>query len=123
MIKKILIILFVMLAGILLVSKPSISPRHVPKTQSVTLIIADKTYTTDFIASQSALALLQSVNIPVTVKKYSFGTLVESINNLQNTKDKAWIYFINGNSASVGADSYILKPGDKIEWKYLKPQF
>lgn len=89
----------------------------------------DKTshYSENYMASTSALTILESVatqsGIPVKLKKFSFGTMVESINNEANTKDKAWIYFVNDQSASVSADSYIVRPGDKIDWKYIKPSF
>jgi hypothetical protein len=85
------------------------------------------TFTPALPASTSALTLLENVtrdsNIPLETKKYSFGTLVESINGLKNTPDKAWIYFVNGASAAVGADSYQVQPGDVIDWKYVTPQF
>jgi len=29
-----------------------------------------------------------------------------------------WVYTVNGESASVGVDQYVLKPGDKVEFHY-----
>lgn len=29
-----------------------------------------------------------------------------------------WVYMVNGESASVGCDQYVLTPGDKVEWHY-----
>ncbi|MBQ8177463.1 MAG: DUF4430 domain-containing protein [Oscillospiraceae bacterium] len=29
-----------------------------------------------------------------------------------------WMYFVNGEEASVGCDSYVLADGDRIEWLY-----
>ncbi|MDZ7586566.1 MAG: DUF5667 domain-containing protein [Patescibacteria group bacterium] len=55
------------------------------------------------------------------VKDYDFGSLVEAINGVKNTSDKAWIYFINGESATKAADKQELKAGDVVEWKYEKP--
>ena len=48
------------------------------------------------------------------------GFLVEEINGLtQNPKEGMyWIYYINGETASVGVSQYILQPNDIIEWKY-----
>jgi hypothetical protein len=54
-------------------------------------------------------------------KAYDFGVFVNSINNQISGSDKAWIYFVNGQSGQVAADKYILKPGDVIEWKYIEP--
>jgi hypothetical protein len=103
--------------------RPVVLGSSVAKNLTVSLVIDSKIRTSDYIASQSALAQLQSSGVPISIKSYSFGTLVESINTVKNTKDKSWIYFVNGASASVGADKYILSPGDTIEWKYIKPQF
>lgn len=57
------------------------------------------------------------------VKQYDFGVFVEGIGGVDNTKDKAWIYFVNGKSPEMAADKYLLKPGDVVEWKYIKPPF
>lgn len=63
--------------------------------------------------------LAESQNLDLITKQYDFGTLVESIAGLESSSSKAWIYFINGESASVGADQYILKDKDIVEWKYI----
>lgn len=84
-------------------------------------------YQANLTENLTALDLLTNTtkenNIVLTVKKYDFGTLVESINNTKNNSTKAWIYFVNDQSPSVGADKYILKAGDKVEWRYIKPSF
>jgi hypothetical protein len=73
-------------------------------------------------APSTVFDLLKSTS-KITYKTYSFGTMVESINGLKNTPELAWIFYVNGQSASVGADQYQLQPGDVVEWKYVKPQF
>ena len=60
-------------------------------------------------------------NIAIETKRYSFGTLIESINALKSNMDKAWIFFVNAKAADKSADSYILSPNDKVEWKYITP--
>ena len=35
----------------------------------------------------------------------------------QSSKKEYWAFYVNGKMAEVGAGSYILKDGDKIEWK------
>jgi hypothetical protein len=107
---------------------PSPSPSPVPHSAALTIDFGNrKTYsiTQDIPATTSAFDLLQIVssrqNIPLTFKSYSFGTLVESIDGLKNTPQKAWIYFVNGQSPNVGADKYLLQPGDKVDWQYIKP--
>ncbi|MBR6784672.1 MAG: DUF4430 domain-containing protein [Clostridia bacterium] len=46
---------------------------------------------------------------------------IEGINNIFEMdfgKSSGWIYFVNGESPSVGCQSYELVDGDKIEWHY-----
>lgn len=46
---------------------------------------------------------------------------IEGINNVYEMdfgKSSGWIYFVNGDSPSVGCESYELVDGDEIEWHY-----
>ena len=46
---------------------------------------------------------------------------IEGINNVYEMdfgKSSGWIYFVNGESPSVGSESYVLSDGDEIEWHY-----
>jgi hypothetical protein len=106
------------------------TPRVLPASISIdqaTLIIDKYSVSLSLSDPQTALSLLTTAaklqSLKLTTKQYDFGVLVEAIGDLANTSDKSWIYFVNGNSASVGADKYIVNPGDVIEWKYVKPQF
>jgi hypothetical protein len=38
------------------------------------------------------------------------------------TDRKYWQYFVNGILAPVGADSYVPKEDDVIEWRFEEPQ-
>ncbi len=48
---------------------------------------------------------------------------IEGINNLYETDfgdSSGWIYFVNGESPSVGCGSYVLSDGDRIQWSYTR---
>lgn len=64
---------------------------------------------------------LEENNIPFEVENYDFGVFVKSINGLESTNEKAWIYFVNGESGQVAADKMDLEKGDLVEWKYITP--
>lgn len=85
------------------------------------------TYSEKDFQDKSAYDLLKKTvevnKIELTVKQYDFGVMIEEIDERKNTTDKAWIYFINGSSATNAADKYIVQQGDLIEWKYIKPAF
>jgi hypothetical protein len=100
----------------------------VQQTAQVVLHFGDAiaTHTATLEPELSALSALMQVasssGRQVEVKSYSFGTLIESIDGYANSTDKAWIYFVNNTPASVGADGYLVKPNDLIEWRYTKPE-
>ena len=56
-------------------------------------------------------------------KDYNFGKLVVSIGGTANSKDMAWIYYVNDEAGDKAADKFKLVSGDKVEWKYeaVKP--
>ncbi len=61
--------------------------------------------------------------IELVTKQYDFGVLVESIGEIKNTQDQAWIYFVNDQAGEVASDQYELSDGDMIEWRYIEPEF
>lgn len=102
------------------------------KVNSVTTVVdfGDEnkiTYSEKDFTNKTAYDLLKKTaeknNFEIKVKQYDFGVFVEEIDGRKNTNEKAWIYFLNSVSATTAADTYIVKPGDLIEWKYIKPQF
>lgn len=72
----------------------------------------------------SAFMLLQKVvkeiNFSMKFQESDFGVFVEEINGVKNgdKKNFYWMYYVNGESASVGASQYTLQSGDVIEWKF-----
>ena len=58
----------------------------------------------------------------IDAKQYDFGIFIQGIGGKENTNDKSWIYFVNGEAGNVAADQRILEAGDRVEWKYIKPQ-
>ena len=84
-------------------------------------------YSAEHEQSVTALSLLMDAaeenDVEIQVTEYDFGTMVDSIGGRESSSEMAWIYFINGQSANVGADSYEVEPGDTIEWKYIEPSW
>jgi len=65
----------------------------------------------------TALDLLKS-NYQVVTKTFSgLGEFVESINGIKPDSKHFWAFYVNGKSSNVGAGSYTVKDGDKLEWK------
>ena len=71
----------------------------------------------------STLSVFDALLLVATVNYTDYGSLVyiEAINNVwnnQNLTNNFWLYYINGQKASIAANSYILKAADIILWSY-----
>lgn len=84
------------------------------------------TYSAAVQEGETALSLLQRLSDQkhkLTIKHYDFGDLVEGIDGYENGPERAWIYFVNGNSGDVGAGDKAIVPGDELKWSYMKPSY
>ena len=86
-------------------------------------IILDKT-SFEIEEGDTALKILREAaskyNLQLEVKN---GYYVLGINNLYEKEFgdlSGWMYYINGKSASVGANEYVPKDGDLIEWRFTR---
>lgn len=68
----------------------------------------------------TAYDVLKNSPYEVVVKQYDFGIMVTSIKGMENTKERAWMYSVNGKHGETAADKYVLHEGDRIEWKFTK---
>ncbi|MBY0040241.1 DUF4430 domain-containing protein [Bacillus cereus] len=69
---------------------------------------------------ETALSLLQKVmGDKVESETMSFGTYVKGIDGLMAGATSAWLYDVNDKSAEVGADSYKLKSGDAVVFRFV----
>ncbi|PEL81452.1 DUF4430 domain-containing protein [Bacillus wiedmannii] len=69
---------------------------------------------------ETALSLLQKVmGDKVTAETMSFGTYVKGIDGLMAGDTSGWLYDVNDKSAEVGADSYKLKSGDVVVFRFV----
>lgn len=75
--------------------------------------------------NETAFSMLEKLTgekgIEIQTQKYDFGIFVKSIMGKESTQDLSWIYFVNGKSGDIAADKFIIKPGDIVEWKHIKP--
>ena|GEM_PF-1584346 len=55
----------------------------------------------------------------IEYRKTSSGVLVLSIDSIPNTGTAFWLYFVNDSSGPVASDRYILKSGEKAEWRFI----
>ena len=67
--------------------------------------------------NKTALDLLKTGHKVETKEFAGIGEFVESINGVKADNKHFWEFIVNGKSSNVGASSYEVKDGDKIEWK------
>ena len=101
--------------------------------KEVVLVIDDgggnpNTFVAEFKEGMTAFDLLKNKTeesgIALKTKTYDIGILVEAIRDKENGQDgKYWLYYVNGEMPMVAADKLIIKPGDKVEFKFEKSPF
>jgi hypothetical protein len=72
----------------------------------------------DGVDGKNALELLQQSHKLETKTFEGMGVLVTSIDGKAADFDHFWALYVNGQQSQVGADAYITKAGDKLEWKF-----
>lgn len=99
--------------GLFLVFRtPAVAPTTTNQTQAIVY---------QGVEGKSALELLKA-NATVETQSFDFGEMVTSVNGIPSTSDYFWLYYVNGEPAQVGADTYITKSTDTIEWRYEQAQ-
>ncbi len=82
-------------------------------------IVNDVAFTQGQTVLQAVQAALAQKDIAVATKEYKgLGTMVTKIGAVENGTSKYWQYWVNGRYPAVGADQYLLKSGDVVEWKF-----
>lgn len=75
----------------------------------------------EIISGKTALDLIKEKTKVVTKGKGANAYVVEINGRVaEDSKKEFWAFYVNGKKAEVGAGSYQLKEGDKIEWKIEK---
>lgn len=89
--------------------------------KQATLIAGDSTNTLTFTEGQTlydALLKAQEAGLTLELKEYpGMGYFVAKIGSLAPTADKYLMYSVNGEEASEGISSYILKENDVVKWE------
>lgn len=90
----------------------------------VSLIIGEKTFQSQFKEGMTAFDFLNDSGLNLKTKAYDIGILIEAIGDKENGQDGFyWMYYVNGVLPMVGADQYVLEPGDKVEFKFEKSSY
>ncbi|MBK5215473.1 MAG: DUF4430 domain-containing protein [Candidatus Pacebacteria bacterium] len=95
------------------------------ETIKVSLTVLDKKYDIEIKKDSSLIEVMKKIELEsINENKFSFkytdnyslGSFITEINGARGTPGKYWIYYVNGELASVGVSNYILKDGDIINW-------
>ncbi|HTE58635.1 MAG TPA: DUF4430 domain-containing protein [Verrucomicrobiae bacterium] len=72
----------------------------------------------DGVEGKNALELLRQSHKVETKVYQGMGELVTSIDGKPADFDHFWALYVNDQQSQVGADAYITKTADKLEWKF-----
>jgi len=83
-------------------------------------LLYDKELTTD---NNNLLAILESLSeINLVTEKGQYGAFITSLMGQSQGDDYYWIYYVNGDYATVGVENYSINNQDKVEFRLEKYQ-
>lgn len=87
-----------------------------------------KSYEIEVKEETTAFHLLKKVSeaagFEIKTSQYEYGIFIEAILGVENGQDdKYWLYYLNGQMPPVAADKQLVKPGDKVEFRFEKSPF
>ncbi len=92
--------------------------------EKVNLIVFEKKYEVAIKENDSVYKVMENLqknkenNFTFSYKEYpSLGIFIDKINNMEGGGGKYWLYYVNGEEATIGVSEYILKGGDIIKWE------
>lgn len=101
---------------IVLINQPNSQPKQAEQSvvqQDTPNIVS---YTAEF--GKNLIDQLKT-KATVTMKDSSLGPYVDGINGIQGGTDgKYWSFYIDGKLSEVGANDYVAKGGELIDWKF-----
>lgn len=71
-------------------------------------------------AYEALTAFAKENNLVVEVKQYKYGKLVVKVGQKENSTSTFWTYLVNGKPGQIAGDSFLVYPGDRVEWIYKK---
>jgi hypothetical protein len=110
------VVLLLVLVG-LGVASSNLSSKHQTPTTSATATTKPQTISYQGEDGKNALELLQR-NHQVQTQDSSFGTFVTSIDNVAQTENSFWLYYVDGKAGDAAADKTVTQNGQTIEWRY-----
>ncbi|HYC79883.1 MAG TPA: DUF4430 domain-containing protein [Candidatus Binatia bacterium] len=66
---------------------------------------------------RNAMELLKSLHRVETQSFGDMGEFVKSINGIEPDSTRFWAMYVNGSISQTGAEQYVTKSSDTIEWK------
>lgn len=63
--------------------------------------------------------VLSDSGIAPPVVKSGYFSSIAGLKERHPEKTSGWCYYVNGVKPGIGASTYVLKPGDKLVWKFL----
>jgi len=112
-------------------TEPAVTLTEEVETVAVTIndSVQENYYTTAYLDGMSAFEALQTIvqreGMEVDYEQYDFGVMINGIGDTlaDDTTSSYWLYYVNDQSPTVGADSYLLEADDKVEFRYERLDF
>ena len=119
--KELLIVLALVLSITGCVNQPNIGTNQIPVKLIVNYSGFSQTFDVNVSENTTAFDLLKG-HVKIAYKDFpGVGVFINSIENISNSQDKYWMFYVDGNLSGVGVSAYVINQSTVIEMRYEKP--
>ena len=101
-----------------LTAKPVQGSEKIP----VTLLIGNATFADEVNANSTAFDLIKK-HAQINSTDSAYGAFINCINDVCNTKETYWMFYVNGTMASSGVSMYYITDNSTIEMRFESPKW
>lgn len=121
--KELLVVLALVLSISGCVNQPNIGSNQIPVKLIVNYSGYSQTFDVNVSENTTAFDLLKG-HVKIAYKDYpGMGVFINSIENVSNSQDNYWMFYVDGNLSGVGVSAYVINQSTVIEMRYEKPSW
>jgi hypothetical protein len=123
-VRKALLSVFVLLIASGCIAQPqNTGMDQIPVTLTLNYSGHSQTFEATVPGNSSVLDLLSRYATLDYTDYLGAGAFINSINNVSNSEDSYWMFYVNGTLADVGVSAYLINQSIAVEMRYEKPSW
>lgn len=105
------------------ISQPKIGTNEIPVKLIINYSDFSQVFETKVLENSTVFDLLKNYTQLDYTDYPGVGVFINRINNLSNSQEKFWMFYVDGNLSGVGVSAYVINKSIVIEMRYEKPSW